>query len=85
MTQDITVTVHDIQDEGAPNPSEYGPRMAFIFDGNIVSGWPLRELNEDGLPYWEADSDVGRVGVKFDGVTHWIEFPDLPWRFAAAK
>ncbi len=58
-------------------------RVAFIFDGNVVSGWPL--VGEFAPPeataygqLWEADSDVGHTRP-FANVTHWIEFPRAIW------
>lgn len=65
------VTVHEIAVDGYPDMDRLTNRVAFIFDGCIVSGWPL----DDGTGhYWESDSDVGRR-VKFYDVTHWVEFP----------
>jgi hypothetical protein len=78
----IPVTVHPIAVDGLPqygedDDLELSGRVAFIFDGCVVSGWPLNlkhGSNPDGTPYWEANSDVGRT-IKFAGVTHWLEFP----------
>jgi hypothetical protein len=47
-------------------------RYAFLFNGCIVSGWPLAEDTHPGE--WEANYDVGKMG-SFSGVTHWVEFP----------
>lgn len=69
MSHQITVTVHEIAVDGLPDMDALTGCVAFIFDGCIVSGWPLRYGN-----YWEANSDVGRV-IKFADVTHWVEFP----------
>lgn len=77
----LTVTVHEIATYGLPDMDALTGRVAFIFDGCIVSGWPLHELNEYGKPYWEANSDVGRM-TKFGSVTHWVEFPDPVWELA---
>lgn len=81
---DITVRVHAIADDGIPNmddPNLVG-RVAFIFDGCVVSGWPLNVDPEDhSTAYsgrWEANDDVGRT-VPFAGVTHWLEFPVPVW------
>lgn len=78
MTSELTIKLHQIATDGLPDMESLTGRVAFIFDGCIVSGWPLRELNEDGLPYWEANSDVGR-NVKFDSVTQWVELPSPVW------
>lgn len=82
MPFDLTVRVHSIAEDGLPDMSRLTGEVAFIFDGCIVSGWPLHvdPTNHD-TPYsgfWEADSDVGRT-VKFSGVTHWVEFPRPVW------
>lgn len=69
----ITAKLHEIATDGLPDMDSLTGRVAFLFDGCIVSGWPLDE-REDGVTLWEADSDVGRL-TKFYGVTHWIEFP----------
>jgi hypothetical protein len=69
MTSELTVRIHAIAEDGLPDMDRLVGRVAFLFDGCIVSGWPLNgEL-------WEADSDVGH-GRPFGGVTHWIEFPE---------
>lgn len=84
--REITVRLHEISVDGPPNlpsdtqggdPSLIG-RVAFLFDGEIVGGWPLSEMDGNGYPLWEADSDVGKGG-KFGGVTHWVEFPQPLW------
>lgn len=81
MSAQIQVTIHEIAEDGLPDMEALVGRVAFIFDGCIVSGWPL-EPDEDDDPeegtLWEADSDVGRH-VKFYGVTHWVEFPEALW------
>jgi hypothetical protein len=69
--------LHEIAKDGLPPRDEndeslFIGRVAFIFDGCVVSGWPLDDGN------WEADSDVGRHGP-FGGVTHWIEFDTEVW------
>jgi hypothetical protein len=73
--KEITVKVHEIATDGLPDVDRLTGRVAFLFDGCIVDGWPL----PDGT--WEADSDVGRAGV-FAGVTHWVEFPIPLWELA---
>lgn len=72
MTE-LVVRVHAIAEDGLPDMDRLTGRVAFLFDGCIVSGWPLR----DGT--WEADSDVGH-GRPFGGVTHWVEFPAPIWQ-----
>lgn len=67
--------VFEIKKDGLPDIDELTGRVAFIFDGCIVSGWPLNRLGY-GPDVWEADSDVGR-NVRFEGVKKYIIF-DVP-------
>lgn len=69
---EFTIKVHEIKTDGLPDMDKLVGRVAFVFDGCIVSGWPLRKGD------WEANSDVGK-SVKFRGVTHWVEFPVHVW------
>lgn len=73
MSKEITVTVHSIKEDGLPDMSGVVGRVAFIFDGCIVSGWPL-----PGTDRWEGDSDVAHHR-EMVGVTHWVEFPQPLW------
>jgi hypothetical protein len=71
--KEITVRVHEIAIDGIPNMDTLTGRVALIFDGCIVSGWPLgRGKWHEGR--WEANSDVGH-GRPLSGVTHWLELP----------
>ena len=72
----MEIKIHEIATDGLPPDEGMTGRVAFIFDGCIVSGWPLPAKGDD-VP-WEADSDVGRHG-KFYCVTHWVEFPVEVW------
>jgi hypothetical protein len=87
MPDQIAIRIHSIAEDGYPdmdNPDMTG-RVAFIFDGCIVSGWPLGSgFRGQYSGRWEADSDVGRVTV-FEGVTHWIEFPVPVWEIERRK
>jgi hypothetical protein len=73
----ITATVHPIATDGLPDMDKLTGRVAFIFDGCIVSGWPVRR-DPDGTMLWEGDTDVSH-GRLFHGVTHWLEFPEPTW------
>lgn len=89
MTRLVSMTIHEIATDGLPKMEELTGRVAFIFDGSIVSGWPLEP---DEFPHlyasygwdasmgtlWEADSDVGHTRP-FGGVTHWVEFGEALW------
>ncbi len=68
----MEIKVREIAVDGLPDMDSLTGRVAFIFDGCIVSGWPVGPEGEEML--WEANSDVGRHGT-FGGVTHWVEFP----------
>jgi len=68
----MQIIIHEIAKDGLPDMEKLTLRVAFIFDGCIVSGWPI-DGNADPV-LWEADSDVGHGG-QFAGVTHWVEFP----------
>ena len=76
MSRSLQVTVHEIAVDGMPDMEALTGRVAFIFDGSIVSGWPLDDVGDPG--YWEGNSDVAR-NVKFANVTHWVEFPVPVW------
>lgn len=82
MSRQLTVRVHSIAEDGLPDMGALVGRVAFLFDGNIVSGWPLHVVPTDhSTPYsgrWEADTDVGH-NQPFAGVTHWVEFPVPVW------
>lgn len=78
----MEITIHEIEKDGLPAMDKMIGRVAFIFDGSIVSGWPLAVDAGGDIP-WEADSGVGKHG-KFYGVTHWIELPVRVWDMTAA-
>lgn len=71
----ITVQVFQTKKHGLPNMSDLSNtgRVAFIFDGCVVSGWPV-----PGTKLWEPNSDVGR-SRNYMGVTHWLLFPEPVW------
>ena len=69
----MEIIIREIAIDGLPDMDKLVGRVAFLFDGCIVSGWPLDTVR-DGETLWEADSDVGH-GRAFYGVTHWFEFP----------
>ena len=60
--------VRTVKEHGLPDMDKLTGRVAFIFDGCIVSGWPLDNSDE-----WEANEDVGRHGT-FIGVEKYIVF-----------
>lgn len=39
--QTLSIIIHEIAEDGLPDMDRLVGRVAFIFDGCIVSGWPL--------------------------------------------
>lgn len=65
--------VYEVEKDGYPEDWQPGT-LAFIFDGCIVSGWPLENGN------WTADSDVGRHGeFHKDAVKKYVIFDKPVW------
>lgn len=69
----ISVIVHEIATDGLPDFDQLNCRVAFIWDGNIVNGWPLLAEDPSGS-VWEGDHDVANT-KSFGGVKQWVEFP----------
>jgi len=70
--------VFSIEKHGLPDMDNLVGRVAFIFDGNIVSGWPLKGAEDyENAPddLWEGNTDVS-FG-KFSGVKYYVIF-DIP-------
>ncbi len=85
----MTVAVHETAKDGLPDMEKLVGRVGVIWDGNVVSGWPItgdaavRTRARHGLDasdgdLWEGDSDVANGKVML-GVTHWLEFPRPVW------
>lgn len=78
--REVTVRVHAVEEDGFPKREVIDEqRMAFVFDGAMISGWPSRldpRPARTGV-LWEAHPDVSpRASEReFSGVTHWLEFP----------
>lgn len=72
----MEIIVHEIATDGLPEMGQLTGRVAFIFDGCIVSGWPLDDVGMPGL--WEGNIAVSH-NRPFGGVTHWVEFPVPVW------
>ena len=70
--------VYSIEKDGLPDMDNLTGRVAFIFDGCIVSGWPLHGIDGHDKDEWEADSDVGHTGV-FYGIKKYVVFDKPVW------
>lgn len=70
--------VLSIEKDGLPDMDKLVGRVAFIFDGCIVSGWPLYPDHSFDKSEWEANDDVGRHG-KFIGVEKYVVFDKPVW------
>ena len=83
MAIDIQVKVHEIAVDGLPDMDSSTGRVAFIWDGAIVSGWPIGTVyggTEYSEQLWEPSED--RFGGPVIGVTHWLEFPEPVWNLS---
>lgn len=80
MASEMTVKIHEVAVDGLPDMESLTGRVAFIWDGAIVSGWPIG-AEFGGVMYdgqlWEPSED--RFGGPVVGVTHWVEFPYPVW------
>lgn len=78
--KEVTIKLCSIAEDGLPDTDKYigKGRIAFIFDGSVISGWPLAEL---GYPsgVWEGDSDVSHG--QFGGITHYFIFDRPMWEY----
>jgi hypothetical protein len=72
--------VRTIKKHGLPDMKKLVGRVAFIWDGNIVSGWPLYPEHSNDKSEWEANEDVGRHG-SFIGVEKYIVFEKPIWDY----
>lgn len=74
---DITVKLHSIETDGLPDMDNLCGRVAFIWDGNLISGWPLEDEGEYPGEVWEPSDDA--MGKQYWGVEYWIELPAPLW------
>lgn len=72
--------VKTIAKHGLPDMDKLTGRVAFIWDGSIVTGWPLYPDYSNDQSEWEANSDVGRHG-RFKGVEKYIVFDKPIWDY----
>ncbi len=83
MSIEIKVKLHEVKNDGLPidengdMPDELIGKVAFLWDGEIVSGWPLNNKGVNSV--WEAADDALGGPGEFQGVTHWVEFPKPIW------
>ena len=85
MSARVEIIVHEVAADGLPDMEALVGQVAFIWDGAVVSGWPIGE-EFGGVQYgeqlWEPSED--RFGGPVAGVTHWIEFPVPAWNLVAS-
>lgn len=72
--RELTIKLHAVAEDGLPDMEQLTGRVAFIWDGNLISGWPS-ERHGGGV--WEPAED--RFGEGVLGVTHWVELPEPVW------
>jgi hypothetical protein len=78
MMQEITIKIHEVAVDGLPDMKELVGRVAFIWDGAVVSGWPIdTTIGYEDYQQWSPSED--RFGGPYIGVTHWVEFPVPVW------
>lgn len=82
MAKEIVVSLHSIDEDGLPNEEQRTGRVAFVWDGYVVSGWPISPEFSSEPNLWEPADD--RFGGPVRGVTHWVEFPVPTWRLQEA-
>lgn len=88
MASDLTVRLHSIENDGLPDMDDPGMVgcVAFIWDGCVVSGWPIGPEFDPGYEHrtrWEPSED--RFGGPVEGVTHWIELPRPAWSLSEER
>lgn len=81
MSKTYEIIVHDVATDGLP-PEDFEKtgligRVAFIFDGDIYSGWPvgLDDPSDPDSMIWEESE----FGHKMMNVKKWIELPAPVW------
>lgn len=78
MNNELKVILHSIAEDGLPDMTQLTGMVAFIWDGCVVSGWPIEAESGQYIDCWEPSED--RFGGPVRGVTHWLEFPKPFWR-----
>ena len=78
----LVIVLHKVSEDGLPDmhdsSNDMTGRVAFIWDGNIVSGWPIKDMVDTlGRALWEPAED--RFGGPVAGVEYWLELPTPAW------
>lgn len=77
----IEVKIHSVAEDGLPDMRSLTGQVAFLWNGAIVSGWPIDAeyggIDPNNGQLWEASED--RMGGPYANVTHWLEFPVEFW------
>lgn len=71
--KDLTVQLCEISIDGLPDMQALAGRVAFLWDGHIMTGYPLLDKDPHGHT-WEGDSDFARPNG-FAEITHYVIFP----------
>lgn len=83
----MTVELFDIDKDGLPDMDKLTGRVAFIFDGAILSGWPLynvhlRHPGNNFPEYTKYDWECSEAAPKvFSGVKKYIIFDKPLWEY----
>ena len=83
---ELTVILHEVTEDGLPDMKDDDliGRVAFVWDGCVVSGWPIGPEYDDSYDpadvKWEPSED--RFGGPVRGVTRWLELPRPAWDLA---
>ena len=79
---EVTIKIHEIATDGLPDMEGMTGRVAFLWDGNILSGWPLEQPGCESGKLWECSA---KGAGQHYGVTHWIELPSEAWNLHEFK
>ena len=76
----LTVELREVAVDGLPDMDAVLGRVGILWDGEIVSGWPISAEYggiREGVQLWEPAED--RFGGSLSGVTHYVVFPVSFW------
>lgn len=75
------IEVFNVNTDGPPDMSNKDNvgRVAFIWDGHIISGWPEDSPADPEEAVWSSADD--HFGGQFVGVQFWVLAPSPHWKF----